>query len=50
MPAEQVAAGSLPPVNEGVPFNPRVITPYDDTGQYGGSLRRGFTASSTTTR
>lgn len=40
--AEQVAAGSLPPVNERVPVNPRVITPYDDTGRYGGSLRRGF--------
>ncbi|MCY4024087.1 MAG: ABC transporter substrate-binding protein [Anaerolineaceae bacterium] len=40
--AEQVAAGSLPPVNERVPLNPRVITPYDGTGQYGGSLRRGF--------
>lgn len=40
--AEQVATGTLPPVNERVPLNPRVITPHEAIGQYGGSLRRGF--------
>ena len=40
--AEQVAAGALPPVNDRIPLNPRVLTPYEDIGQYGGTLRRGF--------
>ena len=40
--AGQVASGALPPVNERVPLNPRVLTPHEGIGQYGGSLRRGF--------
>lgn len=40
--AGQVAAGSLPPVSERIPLDPRVITPYEDIGQYGGTWRRGF--------
>ena len=40
--AEQVAAGALPPVNERIPLDPRVLTPYEDIGQYGGTWRRGF--------
>jgi peptide/nickel transport system substrate-binding protein len=40
--ADLVAAGSLPPVNERIPSNPRVITPNVEVGQYGGTLRRAF--------
>ena len=40
--AEQVAAGSLPPVGERIPLDPRVLTPHEDIGQYGGTWRRGF--------
>jgi peptide/nickel transport system substrate-binding protein len=42
---EKVAAGALPPVAERVPESPRVITPFNETGQYGGSLRVGFTGN-----
>jgi peptide/nickel transport system substrate-binding protein len=38
--AELVAAGSLPPVAERLPSNPRVITPYSEVGVYGGTWRR----------
>ena len=37
--AEMVAAGDLPPVEERLPVNPRVIEPLNETGQYGGMLR-----------
>ena len=40
--ASLVADGSLPPVNERIPANPRVITPLNEVGQYGGTLRRAF--------
>lgn len=38
--ADLVASGDLPPVEERLPLNPRVITPPDEVGQYGGTLRR----------
>jgi peptide/nickel transport system substrate-binding protein len=40
--ADLVAAGELPPVDERLPENPRVITPTEETGQYGGTFRQGF--------
>jgi peptide/nickel transport system substrate-binding protein len=40
--AELVAAGQLPPVDQRLPVNPRVITPTHEVGQYGGVLRRAF--------
>lgn len=40
--ADLVAAGDLPPVAERVPTNPRVITPYSEVGEYGGTWRRAF--------
>jgi peptide/nickel transport system substrate-binding protein len=38
--ADLVSAGSLPPVAERIPSNPRVITPYNEIGEYGGTWRR----------
>ena len=40
--ADLVASGDLPPVEERIPSNPRVITPYDEIGEYGGTWRRAF--------
>ncbi len=40
--AEQVAAGDLPPVDERLPANPRVVEVVEEVGQYGGVLRRAF--------
>ncbi|MFN3169543.1 MAG: ABC transporter substrate-binding protein [Hyphomicrobiales bacterium] len=40
--AEEVSAGTLPPVAERLPTNPEVIAPVDEVGQYGGTLRRGL--------
>ena len=40
--ADLVANGSLPPVEERLPINPRVVTPPNEVGQYGGTLRRAF--------
>ncbi len=40
--AEKVAAGSLPPVEERLPETPRVITPVDSIGIYGGTWHRAF--------
>ena len=40
--AELVAAGELPPVEQRLPTNPRVITPYNEVGEYGGTWRRAF--------
>ncbi len=40
--AELVAAGQLPPVDQRLPVNPRVITPYNEVGEYGGVWRRAF--------
>jgi peptide/nickel transport system substrate-binding protein len=43
--AEQVAAGKLPPVEERLPENPVVVTPLVEPGQYGGTMRMGFTGN-----
>src|SRR5262245_40200749 len=40
-----VDANELPPVDERLPANPAVITPFNESGEYGGSLRVGFTGS-----
>ena len=40
--ADLVASGALPPVAERIPSNPRVVTPLDEIGQYGGTLRRAW--------
>lgn len=37
--AEQVAAGTLPPVNERLPENPLVLEPVEMIGEYGGTWR-----------
>ena len=39
--AERVAAGELPPVEERLPSNPKVIPVVDSIGTYGGTLRFG---------
>ena len=38
--AAMVAAGELPPLAERLPSEPLVITPRDELGRYGGTLRR----------
>ncbi len=40
--AELVQAGSLPPVDERLPINPLVMPVTEQTGNYGGTMRRGF--------
>lgn len=40
--ADLVAAGSLPPVDERLPSTPLVIEVQESTGNYGGTIRRGF--------
>lgn len=40
--AQLVKDGKLPPVEQRLPVNPRVIKPLEETGQYGGVWRRGF--------
>lgn len=40
--ASEVAAGSLPPVEERLPLEPVVVTPYESIGQYGGVWRTGL--------
>lgn len=37
---ERVAAGELPPVDERLPQNPLVLEVVDQTGEYGGTIRR----------
>lgn len=44
--AEQVAAGTLPPLEERLPSNPRVIDPYEEIGTYGGTWRRAYKGAS----
>jgi peptide/nickel transport system substrate-binding protein len=44
--AEQVAAGSLPALAERLPAVPAVVAPFNETGQYGGTLRVGFVGTS----
>lgn len=41
--ADMVAAGDLPPVEERLPNNPRVLPVWDEIGEYGGSWRRAYT-------
>jgi ABC-type dipeptide transport system, periplasmic component len=36
---ERVEAGELPPVEERLPKNPMVVTPFESVGQYGGTWR-----------
>src|SRR5690554_494490 len=40
--AEKVAAGELPPVEERLPDNPRVVDPVDSVGVYGGIWNRAW--------
>ncbi len=40
--ADLVAAGSLPAVDQRIPTNPRVVTPFSEVGEYGGTWRRAF--------
>jgi ABC-type transport system substrate-binding protein len=40
--ARLVAAGELPPVEERLPKNPRVLPVYDEIGEYGGTWRRAY--------
>jgi len=40
--AEMVANGELPPVEERLPQEPLIITPIEEVGQYGGTLRRAY--------
>src|SRR5690606_27449676 len=44
--AEMVANGDLPPVEERLPANPRVVPVREEIGQYGGTWRRGYTGVS----
>lgn len=39
---EMVEKGLLPPVEERLPKNPVVVTPYEEIGQYGGTWRRAW--------
>ncbi len=41
--AKLVEQGKLPPVEERLPKNPLVVTPYEEVGQYGGTWRRAWT-------
>jgi peptide/nickel transport system substrate-binding protein len=40
--AELVKAGKLPPVEQRLPENPRVLKPLEEVGQYGGTWHRAF--------
>lgn len=40
--ADLVAQGQLPPVDERLPSNPLVMEVVESTGNYGGTMRRGF--------
>jgi peptide/nickel transport system substrate-binding protein len=44
--ADQVKAGSLPPVDQRLPNEPLVVEGSDGVGKYGGVWRRGFTGPS----
>lgn len=41
-----VASGDLPAVEDRLPADPRVITPYNEIGTYGGTWRRAFKGAS----
>lgn len=40
--ADMVAADALPPVEERLPANPRVLPVFEEIGQYGGTWRRAY--------
>lgn len=40
--ADLVAKGELPPVEERMPIDPRIIPANESIGKYGGTIRRGF--------
>lgn len=40
--ADLVKAGKLPPVEQRLPANPRVLKPLEEVGQYGGTWRRAY--------
>ena len=40
--AEQVSAGTIPPLDERMPTNPCVMPVMEEIGKYGGTIRRGF--------
>jgi peptide/nickel transport system substrate-binding protein len=42
--AEKVAAGELPALADRLPANPSVVTPLEQIGQYGGTIRRAQTS------
>lgn len=44
--AAMVAAGELPPVDERLPKNPKVLQVYDEIGVYGGTWRRAYSGLS----
>ncbi len=44
--ADRVASGDLPPIEERLPKNPRVVPVRDFVGQYGGTWRRAYTGVS----
>jgi peptide/nickel transport system substrate-binding protein len=45
--AALVEDGTLPPVDERLPKNPKVLPPYSDgIGKYGGAWRRGYKGAS----
>lgn len=43
---ELVKAGTLPPVAERLPKNPRIVTPVEKVGKYGGTWRSGMVGGS----
>ncbi len=42
---DQVTAGTLPPVAERLPSDPDLVQPFNEVGQYGGTMRIGFTGT-----
>ena len=40
--ADLVKAGKLPPIDQRLPVNPRVLTPLEEVGQYGGTWHRAY--------
>jgi peptide/nickel transport system substrate-binding protein len=40
--ADLVASGALPSIDQRIPTNPRVIAPFNEIGEYGGTWRRAF--------
>ncbi|MBN1429187.1 MAG: ABC transporter substrate-binding protein [Anaerolineae bacterium] len=43
--ADKVASGDLPPVEERLPETPRVVEVLGEIGQFGGTMRQGFTGT-----